>query len=245
MFDSPAGSFSLEVQRRRSSGGSGLTGLRAKWRPIRDAVGLGLAAGVVVDLDDHVGAPRAAIGRCRRGAGSAGCRVPSRRGRRGSRRRGRRSTCSPGPGRPRPACGPRPWCRRRPGCGGRPGGCPAGTRSPRCTRPRAGSSGRRSSGRCRRPRPGSRSRVPMSSDEVGAARASSRRGTSRAGRQVGGIALGGAGLGPGRRAWRCRRSESERSCLNFGPTLGAAFHGGIARSSTTAAMSSARLRACS
>ena len=38
---------------------------------------------------------------------------------------------------------------------------------------------------------------------------------------------------------------SERSCLNFGPTPGVGFHGGIRRSSTTPAMSSARLRACS
>ena len=40
------------------------------------------------------------------------------------------------------------------------------------------------------------------------------------------------------------RAESDRSCLNFGPTFGAAFQGGINRSRATAAMSSARLRAC-
>ena len=39
--------------------------------------------------------------------------------------------------------------------------------------------------------------------------------------------------------------ESERSCLKCGPTPGAGFQGGIERSSVTSAMSDARFRACS
>ena len=89
------------------------TGPLAKYRPIVGGVGLGLAALVVVDLEEDVGAgrqcPRRALGR------SSGhpTRRPApelaggeeRAGRWGAGHTRRPTSRSPGPGRPRPASG--------------------------------------------------------------------------------------------------------------------------------------------
>ena len=65
------------------------------------------------------------------------------------------------------------------------------------------------------------------------------------GRQVGRVSLGRAALGPGHERRDILVGE-RAGVLELGtPTCGAAFQGGITRSSTTAAMSDARFRACS
>ena len=71
---------------------------------------------------------------------------------------------------------------------------------------------------------------------------------SAANRTGGGICSGRPAGHPPRprlREWRSPSSERDWSCLSFGPTPGAGFHGGMLRSPATSAISAARFRACS